>query len=81
MLIFSYLPTNWLDKLEEVNEDLIANEESILYTKPILHTQPSSSAWDILHASSFLVEKWIQVSIRTSRDNILKFIVCIQLIL
>ena len=43
--IFSYLPTNWLDKLEEVNGNSITNKESILHTKSILHIQPNSRAW------------------------------------
>ena len=41
---FSYLPTNSLDKLEEVSGDSIANKGSILYTKSILHTRPNSRA-------------------------------------
>ena len=81
ILIFSYLPTNWLDRLKEVNGDTITNEESILYTKSILHTQPKIRAWDILHASSFSVGKWIQGSIRSYRDNIYKIIMYILLIL
>ena len=79
--IFSYLPTNWLDKLKEVNGDLITNEDSILYTKSILHIRPNSRAWDILHTSTFSVGQWIQGSIRTYRDNIHKFIMYILLIL
>ena len=63
--IFSYLPTNWLDKLKDVNWDSITNEGSILYTKSILHTQPNSRAWDILHTSSFTVGQCIQESIAT----------------
>ena len=68
--IFPYLPTYWLDILEEVNGDSITYKESILYTKSIFHTRPNSRAWDILHASSFSVGQWIQGSIRTYRDNI-----------
>ena len=79
--LVSYLPTNWLDKLEEVNGDSITNKESILYTKSILHTRPNSRAWDILCMSSFSVGQWIEGSIRTFRDNICKFIVYILLIL
>ena len=73
--IFSYLPTNWLDKLNEVNGDSIANKESIL------HIWPNSRARNILHASSFSIGQWIQGLIRTYRDNICKFIVYILLIL
>ena len=62
--IFSNLPTNWLNKLEEVNGDSIANKESILYTKSILHTQPNIRA-ETLHVSSFSVGQWIQGSIDT----------------
>ena len=77
----SYLPTNWLDTLEEINGDSIANKESIVYTKSILYIRPNSRARDILHTSSFLVGQWIQGSIRTHRHNICKFIVYILLIL
>ena len=72
--IFSYLPTNWMDKLEEVNGDSIASEKSIFCT------QPYSRAWDKMHTSSFSVGQCNQASIRTNRDNIRKFIVYILLL-
>ena len=37
--IFSYLPTSWLDKHEEVNGDSTFNERSILCTKSIFHSK------------------------------------------
>ena len=79
--VFSYFPTNWLDKLEEVNGDSLANKESMLYTTSICHIRPNSRAWNILHSSSFSAGQWIQGSIRTYRHNIRKFTVHILLIL
>ena len=51
-----FLPSNQLTE-QEVNGDSIVNEEPILYTKSILHTQPNSRARDMLHTSSFSVAR------------------------
>ena len=64
---FSYLPTNWLDKLEEVNGDSITNEGSILYSKSILHIHINSWAWDT--ACEQLFSRTMDSRIDWYRDN------------
>ena len=59
--IFSYLPTNWLDKHEEVNGDIIDNKGAIPYTKFILHTK--LQAWDTTHNCTqvtFQYDNWFK---------------------